>query len=152
MINNQPPVINKQPPVIINQPEKIREINRPNKNSENIHQNIPPVPVNRQPIETQQINTVRPQHIPSPDNKQISSPPVNHTPKIRNQNPVEPREGRREAFQKKENKFKRLKIISDVINAKRPVGRFCILCKKQFANLIFSTAIFFTRPKSFSFH
>jgi hypothetical protein len=89
-----------KPPVIINdQPVKERIISEPAKNPGNQPKNISPIaPVNTPPVKIKQVNPVRPQRLPSsPGVKQISRPPVNRTPTIKNRNPEESRGSRKVA-------------------------------------------------------
>jgi hypothetical protein len=109
--NNNPPTQNNnnQQPVEVNkQPARVRVIDQPNNNSEKVRQMVPPTPVNRQPVKQQPNNPVmRPQQLPSQDNKQLNRQPVNRTPIIRDQNQGEPRGNGniREVPQKEKNKF-----------------------------------------------
>ena len=115
--SNQPDIRRPAQTETINQPAKIR-INEPNRNVENMRQNVSPAPVNRQPAKIQEMNADRPQRMPpqnykqerrssefrqenrSSEFRQENRFPVNHQPIIRNQSTAEPREMHREMPQK----------------------------------------------------
>ncbi len=88
--NREPAVINNQPP--------IRTLRQPPNNNQK-PDNITP-PVNRPPVKANQENTIQRRDIPQENYRPENKMPVNQTPIIRNPNPVNSQQERKETFQR----------------------------------------------------
>jgi len=92
-----------QRPVITNRPEKPRVENQPERNREVVPQNNP-APVNREPVRQQRVEREKSFDAPVrsinrqtlSDFQENSRPQVDRSPIIRNRDPAEPRDNRRE--------------------------------------------------------